>query len=125
MNLTQPTIVQQQLSESQQLPRWLQLQLQVPAQLHYFQGHFPQQAILPGVVQLHWVAQLVAEFWQLACSLGRVEVLKFQHIILPDSEVTLRIEQQATDSISFRYFTEQADTQQVYASGRLRLAGDQ
>jgi 3-hydroxymyristoyl/3-hydroxydecanoyl-(acyl carrier protein) dehydratase len=56
-----------------------------------FQGHFPGQPILPGVVQMDWATQ----FGTLAYgALGRflgVEHLKFLGLILPNETVGLNL----------------------------------
>ncbi len=63
----------------------------VPANLPYFEGHFPGHPILPGVVALGWMLAGAERF--LGRSLGAVELLnvKFQNVILPGAQVELAV----------------------------------
>lgn len=81
----------------------------------YLQGHFPSAPILPGVAQLEWVIQLAAEYWSTPTSIQRVEVLKFNDMILPDATVELLIERKREDCITFKY----SDGDKALSSGRL------
>ncbi len=68
--------------------RWT---FRVPADLPFFEGHFPGHPILPGVVALGWMLAAAERF--LARPLEAVELLnvKFQVVILPDAELELTI----------------------------------
>lgn len=70
----------------------------------YFQGHFPQIPILPGVVQLHVVSYFIKKFWQvdvtaLEYSLKRI---KFTKIMFPEQLIKLSITKSET-GFSFVY----------------------
>lgn len=77
-------------------PNAWSLVLAIPENLYWFQGHFPQAAILPGVVQLNWVRQLAAHCWPeqapqvLNCR--ALHAIKFQHVIRPGDQVNLTLE---------------------------------
>jgi 3-hydroxymyristoyl/3-hydroxydecanoyl-(acyl carrier protein) dehydratase len=93
--------VQQQLEDS------IVLHLTIPENLYYFQGHFPQAAILPGVTQLDWVMHYLAEYFQIDTSrLESVDALKFQHIVRPNYLIELEIKQLKPNKFSFRYHSE-------------------
>lgn len=64
---------------------------QVPADLPFFEGHFPGHPILPGVVALGWMLAGAERF--LGHPLGAVELLnvKFQVVILPGATVELAV----------------------------------
>ncbi|ATZ73112.1 hydroxymyristoyl-ACP dehydratase [Idiomarina sp. X4] len=81
----------------------------------YLQGHFPSAPILPGVTQLDWVVQLASQYWSTPVSIQRVEVLKFNDMILPGAEVDLVIQRKREDCITFSY--KKGD--QALSSGRL------
>ena len=63
----------------------------IPAGSAFFDGHFPGHPILPGVVALGWMLAAAERF--LARPLAGVEVLnvKFQVVILPDTELELTL----------------------------------
>ncbi|MEI6859807.1 MAG: thioester dehydrase [Shewanella sp.] len=91
----------------------------IAAELSVFNGHFPEQAVLPGVTQLDWAVRLGCQHFGYPRKITTLEVLKFQHLILPNSEVTLEIsENKAKTKLNFSYF----DGNKRFASGRLALA---
>ena len=63
----------------------------VPADLAFFEGHFPGHPILPGVVALGWLLAGAERF--LEHPLGATELLnvKFQVVILPGTDVELSV----------------------------------
>lgn len=81
----------------------------------YLQGHFPSAPILPGVTQLDWVVQLAAQHWSTPETVQRVEVLKFNDMILPGNDVDLVVTRKREDCITFTY--KRDDT--ALSSGRL------
>ena len=91
----------------------------IAANLPFFNGHFPEQAVLPGVTQLDWAIRLGCQHFGYPRNIATLEVLKFQQLMLPDSEVTLEIsENKAKTKLIFRYF----DGDKRFASGRVALA---
>ncbi|AZG74966.1 thioester dehydrase [Shewanella livingstonensis] len=90
----------------------------ISADLASFTGHFPQQAVLPGVTQLDWAVKLGCEAFGYSTAVATLEVLKFQQLILPDTYVDLVIEHQAHKSkLIFSY----RDGDKRFASGRIAL----
>jgi 3-hydroxymyristoyl/3-hydroxydecanoyl-(acyl carrier protein) dehydratase len=81
----------------------------------YLQGHFPQAPLLPGVTQLDWAIQLAADHWHTPRSVRKIEVLKFNDMILPKADVTLSLEWKRDNCVIFRY----RHNDQAYSSGRL------
>ncbi|QYJ82152.1 MULTISPECIES: ApeI family dehydratase [Shewanella] len=93
-------------------------QLRIDADLPYFEGHFPEQAVLPGVTQLDWAVQLGASEFGYAPQVQSLEVLKFQQLILPGSEVQLKISlNRAKHKLTFAYY----QGEQRFGSGRICL----
>ncbi|MBU2979659.1 thioester dehydrase [Alteromonas sp. C1M14] len=111
-----PTLVNcEQSSES------VKLDLFVPANLHWFRGHFPEQPILPGVVQLDWAKHYAATYLSLCSSqVKQVEVLKFQVVIVPQTHITLSLEQKSDEKFLFNYTSSMG----THASGRVILYRD-
>lgn len=95
------------------------LQLKVQSELCYFDGHFPETPVLPGVVQLHWAEAFARDLFgpllpELA-SFQRLEAVKFQQLIRPEQEVSLDLEYVADkNKMYFRFYHQ--DTQ--FSTGR-------
>lgn len=111
MNKLFPTILQQQQTE-----QGVRLLLDIEADLHYFQGHFPGAPVLAGVAQLDWAVQFSQQLLMGQRAVLAVEVLKFQHMVQPGCQISLELQQQKADSSTFCYWL---DGNKV-ASGRLK-----
>ncbi|MFN3919362.1 MAG: hypothetical protein ACK4JF_03615 [Methylohalobius sp.] len=97
----------------------LTLGLKLPPELAYFEGHFADCPILPGVVQIHWAALLFLGEFEPSLVLERMEVIKFKRLLLPDMEVRLRLDYDpARQRLKFCYFTGASES----SSGRLYWA---
>lgn len=95
------------------------LQLQVPVNCCWFDGHFPQVPILSGVAQLDWVMTLAAQYLDVQQGFAGIEVLKFQNIIQPGNTVQLELEW--VRAKGRLYFAMQND--RPLSSGRIILSG--
>lgn len=92
--------------------------LNIVAELEYFNGHFPEQPVLPGVTQLDWAIKLGCQHFGYDCSVAVLEVLKFQQLMLPDTQVDLTITHNAAKAkLIFAY----SDGEKRFASGRIAL----
>lgn len=56
-----------------------------------FAGHFPDQPILPGVVQVDWALRLGEEAFGPFGAFLSLEHLKFQAVIRPDEALVMRL----------------------------------
>ena len=65
------------------------LRITAPSELLYFQGHFPENPILPGVVQIHWAIKYAREYFNMPSHFAGMEVIKFQQIARPEQPLTL------------------------------------
>lgn len=93
--------------------------LSVTADLVFFNGHFPQQPVLPGVTQLDWAIKFGCQHFGYPHHVATLEVLKFQQLILPNTEVDLTISHQAAKAkLTFAY----TDGEKRFASGRIALS---
>lgn len=96
-----------------------QLELEIPADLAHFSGHFPQTPVLPGVVQIDWAMSLARELIATLppCFRG-MEVLKFQQLARPGDrlQLTLRFDQERS-KLHFTYRNGEA----ACSSGRILL----
>lgn len=66
--------------------------LRVPCDLPIFAGHFPAMPIVPGVVQLGWVAELARAHGLAAGPFAGIVSAKFRRILQPGVELQVRLE---------------------------------
>jgi len=94
------------------------LELTVPADLMYFDGHFHAAPVLPGVVQVDWAIAYGRQYLGLRGAFGGINALKFQQMIRPAHPVQLELVHDAVKgSLNFRYFSDAGP----HASGRILL----
>ncbi len=94
------------------------LELTIPQNLFYFDGHFPNAPILPGVVQIDWAIHYGRQCFDLPLYFRGLQVLKFQRVIQPGMTITLELEYIVVKStLSFRYYSQAGQ----HASGRVLL----
>ncbi|MEB8432440.1 hypothetical protein OO007_09415 [Cocleimonas sp. KMM 6892] len=75
----------------------------IPASLSCFKGHFPDQAVLPGVVQINWANDLAKRIFKYEEFRG-VNYLKFNTMILPETKVILSLTlNPEKHTVKFRY----------------------
>ncbi len=109
-----PELINYQLTEDK-----LELTLSIPPSLFWFKGHFPQQAILPGVIQVSWILHYARHYWGIKGALKGIDVMKFQHPLFPGQTVNLLIERyKETNKLSFQY---QLANNQIISYGRMVL----
>ncbi len=89
-------------------------------ELDYFRGHFPEQPVLPGVVQVHWAGELARRLF--ACEgFSSLSKVKFSGVISPETSLNLCLDYRAElGRVDFCY----QDAQQKYSSGSLSFQGD-
>jgi acyl-CoA synthetase (AMP-forming)/AMP-acid ligase II/3-hydroxymyristoyl/3-hydroxydecanoyl-(acyl carrier protein) dehydratase len=97
----------------------VQLELKIPNTLTYFPDHFAGFPVLPGVVQLAWVAYFSPLFFGLDQDfkpLTQLESIKFSQIIKPNDELTLTLNWKAEQGkLQFKF----SSAAGVYSSGRM------
>lgn len=86
--------------------RRVELEVVVPSNLFYFDGHFPETPILPGVVQIDWAICYGRQYFDLPPQFRAIHALKFHHVIRADNHVALELVYDAQKGrLSFRYFS--------------------
>ncbi|PFH12603.1 acyl-coenzyme A synthetase/AMP-(fatty) acid ligase [Collimonas sp. PA-H2] len=104
----------------EQEPLRVLLELAVPADLLYFDGHFAEAPILPGVVQVDWAVSYGREYFALAPQFLGMQALKFQRVITPGMVVQLELQHDLQkSSLSFRMFSAAGQ----HAGGRIAFGG--
>ncbi|WP_229507649.1 hypothetical protein [Massilia sp. Dwa41.01b] len=95
------------------------LELTVPADLLYFDGHFDVAPVLPGVVQVDWALHYGRHHLGLSGTFGGINALKFQQMVKPGQPVQLELVfDAAKGSLNFRYFSDAG----AHASGRILIS---
>tara|TARA_R110002167_G_scaffold84254_2_gene228995 strand:+ start:2201 stop:3955 length:1755 start_codon:yes stop_codon:yes gene_type:complete len=100
----------------------LTLDLQIPADLQYFVGHFPRHPILPGVVQIDWASRFGRHYLAVQGAFCGMKNIKFVNPILPGDHITLTLSLKNRDDsgdVAFAY--RQGD--KINASGVISFAG--
>jgi acyl-coenzyme A synthetase/AMP-(fatty) acid ligase len=100
-------------------PRRLERELRVPAELAFFEGHFPGQPVVAGVVQIHWVMLAAADLLGAMPRVQALEGLRFRDILLPEQRFRLSLELSPARDL-LRFELSAADS--IFATGRARLA---
>ena len=93
------------------------LELKVNKDLVVFDGHFSQHAaVVPGVALIDWAIKNGRELFALHPRFVRIEALKFQQVIPPDTDVNLDIQwNEAKGMLMFRYESQHG----AHANGRI------
>ncbi|HEY3644159.1 MAG TPA: 3-hydroxyacyl-ACP dehydratase [Gammaproteobacteria bacterium] len=95
-----------------------ELDLEVQPDNAWFAGHFPQFAILPGVVQIGWAAHFTRELHGLGPGVSGMEQVKFKRPILPGMRIMLTLK---PDAGARRVRYEYQDAESSYSSGVLQF----
>lgn len=94
------------------------LYLQVPDNLYYFDGHFPELPVLAGVCQLDWVINAIETYCGNKLSISAMEAIKFHHILSPGEPFLMEI---SFDADSGKWIYNIFSEDKTFASGRLTV----
>lgn len=102
--------------EARHLDASVELDLEVPADLLYLQGHFPDTPIVPGVALTDWAVNQAARIARREPRVAGLSRLKFHQVLQPNDQATLVLTPKADGSATdFQYRSDNA----VHASGRI------
>jgi len=105
--------VQRLLTQNEQC---VELELMISPHLIYFEGHFNQAPILPGVVQVDWAIAYAKQYFKIPSGFRALHALKFQQIIQPKMTVILELVYDAAKfTLTFRLHSAAGQ----HASGRI------
>ena len=108
------TLAKAQLLQEQE--NQVTLSIQAPAELLYFQGHFQQAPVLPGVVQINWAIHYAQQYFSMPPHFAGMEAIKFQQIARPEQPLTLELSYNPDkQKLSFSYRSATAS----HSSGRI------
>jgi 3-hydroxymyristoyl/3-hydroxydecanoyl-(acyl carrier protein) dehydratase len=85
-------IVVPEIRASERSAHGVRLQLKIPTEVAYFEGHFPDCPLLPGVVQVGWAIELGRQQLAVQGTFRSLSVVKFMRVIRPDEAVSLTLE---------------------------------
>lgn len=95
-----------------------ELDLVVAPDSPWFEGHFPNRPVLPGVVQIGWAVHFARELHDLKPTVAALEQIKFKRPIMPGTRLTLHLTP-GQDGQKLRY--EYRDAATSYSSGTLNF----
>jgi acyl-CoA synthetase (AMP-forming)/AMP-acid ligase II len=92
------------------------LNLRIATDLIYFNGHFADRAVLPGVAQLAWAHAFGKQYLSVSGDFQSLEAVKFHRFIEPGDSIRLNLSYHADKGkLVFSYESEQG----THSSGRL------
>lgn len=100
---------------------WLELKLRVDAHCPWFEGHFPGQPILPGVVQIGWAAWFAARWTGHEVPPTLLTRIKFKRPVRPGARLTLRLQNRA-GKLSFEFLADTPEGPASVSSGSFAVA---
>lgn len=104
------------LNSNRQSYEELILDLECPYHLIYFKGHFPNNPILAGVVQIHWVKIFIKIYFKIKINIVKIIRLKYNSTILPGDRIKLKLKYNTKKlSISFCFY----NNSKTFSSGTL------
>ena len=96
-----------------------QLRLALDAALPAFDGHFPDVAVLAGVVQVDWAIRFARQVFDMPPHFLRMESVKFQHVGRPGDVLLLQLDwDPARSALAFRFSSGHG----IHASGKVVFA---
>jgi 3-hydroxymyristoyl/3-hydroxydecanoyl-(acyl carrier protein) dehydratase len=77
--------------------------VKVPAGSVWFDGHFPGQAILPGVAQLAMVVQILGQALKKTVYAADVSRVRFKQVILPAESIEVHITPKGNETTAYGF----------------------
>lgn len=99
-------------------PKNAKIGLSIPDDLIWFEGHFPGQPVLPGIVQVHWAHMMATFVFDATLEPHRLSRIKFKSPMLPNCNVDLHLKFNADKGlITFSFRAENTE----HSSGNLAV----
>jgi acyl-CoA synthetase (AMP-forming)/AMP-acid ligase II len=94
-----PEILKTELSDEV-----VNLTIKIPENLSYFEGHFSEMPVVPGVVQLDWVVKFAIQHFKISGRVSEGNRIKFSQLMRPLDEICLTLQHTPEKkSVSYRY----------------------
>ncbi len=88
----------------QQDDKTIELSLFVPENLSWFKGHYPEQPVLPGVVQVDWAGKFSQLLFEQLNNFRGINNLKYKSMVLPNTKLELVLEyKEDKQQVKFTY----------------------
>lgn len=95
-----------------------QITLRVNENLAWFEGHFPDHKVLPGVVQIDWAAKLARALFVSENRFHQLTNIKFKSMVMPGMALQLILSYNAAkESVTF-HFSSESDS---FSTGSLKF----
>ena len=96
----------------------VKLQLFIPDDLSWFKGHFPEQPVLPGVVQVHWAGSFSKLLFENLTDFKGINHIKYKTMILPNTQLDQVLEYKTNkQQVVFTY----QNGEELFSSGILQF----
>ncbi len=93
-----------------------EIQCVIQKELIYFDGHFDDNPVLPGIVQVHWAEAFGRRLFAFSGQFKSLKIVKFQRVIVPGYIVTISLKyDDANKKLLFQYESEKG----VHSSGQI------
>lgn len=109
----QPFVMQTEKNENN-----LNIQLYIPADLFYFQGHFDAFPIIPGVAQIHWAVDFTRRYFEIPGKFYQMTNIKFKRVIRPGTILFLNLQRDPVKNTVTFSFDNSADK---FSSGVIKF----
>ncbi len=83
--------------------RAITAEAQVPADCVWFDGHFPDKPILPGVAQLTLVADILKQALKRPVVIQSVSRVRFKQMIRPDDRIAVSLSPTPRDAAAYGF----------------------
>ena len=97
------------------------LELAIPSECDFFDGHFDEVKLLPAVGQFEIITRFAAKYFGLKKSVSSIKRIKFSAPVLPDTQVILAMKYTAQKNTVSFVFSDSADTEKVYSTGSFKV----
>ncbi len=95
----------------------VELEIKIPKDSDFFDGHFPQFKLLPAVAQFELVSRFARSYFAAGHRIAHIRRMKFSSPILPDSTVFLSmLLNREKQTVTFE-FRDAEDRSKVHSSG--------
>jgi 3-hydroxymyristoyl/3-hydroxydecanoyl-(acyl carrier protein) dehydratase len=96
-----------------------EIHLKVPEDLAYFEGHFKDMPVVPGVVQLHWVVEFLKTLFDISIPITKGAQIKFMNLMQPLHQPILHLELNPEKHLITYKYTSSTEKDGLYSSGKL------
>ncbi|SPT69138.1 ApeI family dehydratase [Anaerobiospirillum thomasii] len=94
--------------------------IHVDSSLDYFKGHFNEIALLPGVVQLHFLNSILQKSLENYGGIGKIAVLKNLKPVIPNDTIKYVIKVKGK-TVNFAIYKESLQKSLCVTEGRLSI----